>query len=267
MSGFKYIDLNIKDRIATVSLNNPGKLNSLNETMWEEIRSVFIDLHSNDVVNVCVIKGNGKHFSSGIDINYLISVMEKTKVIKPEEQKEFLYKTILQMQEAFNAISDCQKPVIAAIHGLCIGAGVDLIAACDIRYALYAAHFNIMETKLGIVADMGTLQRLPRIIGDGDLKELALTSKIFTGIKGKRIGLLNKCFITKKQLYKESFKLAKLIASHPTEAVQGTKETINYSRDHNVADGLEYIARLNSVLLNSPQMESRLDKILSMLKK
>jgi enoyl-CoA hydratase len=267
MSVFKFLKIEIKDEIATVILNNPKKANSINEVMWGEIGTAFRELHVNEDVKVCIIKSTGKHFTSGIDINYLKSMMTATKAKAPEEQKEFLYQTILKMQSAFNAISDCNKPVIAAIHGLCIGAGIDLIAACDIRYSLYTSHFSIMETKLGIVADMGTLQRLPHIIGDGALKELALTSKVFSAFKARKIGLLNDCFLTKKKLYKKSYELAKEITSLPAHSVQGTKKTINFSRDHSVEEGLESIAQLNSVLLNSPAMENEMKAILGMFKK
>jgi enoyl-CoA hydratase len=265
MPPFKFIQVDIQRKIATIILNNTKKANSLNQVMWDEIRIVFLELQKNKDVRVCILKSNGKHFSSGIDINYLKAIMEKTKSQTPDHQTEFLYQTILKMQHAFSAITDCDKPVIAAIHGVCIGAGVDLITACDIRYSLYTSHFSIMETKLGIVADMGTLQRLPNIISDGALKELALTSKIFSAFKAKKIGLLNDCFLTRKRLYKKSYELAKQIASLPPHAVQGTKTTINYARDHTVAEGLEQIAQMNSVLLNSPTMNEELSKIDSIL--
>ncbi|MFT6631271.1 MAG: enoyl-CoA hydratase [Bacteriovoracaceae bacterium] len=267
MTEYKFIDLTLDKYIATVTLNNPKKANSLNIQMWDEIRSIFLSLNSNKDVRVCIIKSNGKHFTSGIDLNYLKNIMEETKLVEPPAQTEFLHDTIKGMQEAFSAISDCQKPVIAAIHGLCIGAGVDLIAACDIRYSTYNSYFSIMETKLGIVADMGTLQRLPLIIGDGALKEFALTSRIFSGIKAKKIRLVNEYFFTRKRLYKKAFQLAQELTHLPEHSVQGTKKTINFSRDHSVSEGLEYIAKLNSTLLNSPEMEKEMKKLLGMLKK
>ena len=267
MTKYKYIDLVLEKHVATVILNNPRKANSLNIEMWDEIKRVFLDLDLNVDIRVCVIKSNGKHFTSGIDLNYLNTIMEETKARVPSDQTQFLYETIKGMQEAFNAISECKKPVIASIHGLCIGAGIDLIAACDIRYSTFNAYFSIMETKLGIVADMGTLQRLPLIIGDGALKEFGLTSRIFSGIKAKKIRLVNDFFFTKKKLYKKTYQLAQEISELPAHLVQGTKKTVNYSRDHNVSEGLEYIAKLNATLLNSPEMEREMKKVLSMLKK
>jgi enoyl-CoA hydratase len=267
MSQYEFIELEVKNNIATVILNNPKKANSINITMWGEIRSVFTSLTANSNVKACIIKSNGKHFTSGININYLQTIMEKTKEQDQADQANFLYKIIKEMQEAFNAIANCNKPVIAAIHGLCIGAGVDLIAACDIRYSMYNSYFSIMETKLGIVADMGTLQRLPHIIGDGALKEYGLTSKVFSGRRAKKINLVNDYFFSKSRMYKKAYSLAQELTYLPAHSVQGTKETINFSRDHTVDDGLEYIARLNSVLLNSPEMEIEMEKLINKLKK
>jgi len=263
----EYIKLEIKDNIGLVTLNNPKKANSLNVKMWGEIKDVFKEMDQNDDVRVCIIKANGKNFSSGIDINYLIDIIENKNKIEVNLQTDHMRTAILEMQESFNAIEDCKKPVIAAIHGICIGAGVDLIAACDIRYSLYQAFFSIKETELGIVADMGTIQRLPYIIGDGDLKELALTSKNFSGLKAKKVGLINKCFLSKQGLHKYSFKIAKLIAKHPVDAVQGTKTTINFNRSDNVRRGLVNVAELNSNLLNSPQVDASLKNIQEKLKR
>lgn len=267
MTNYKFLQYELKNSVATVTLNNHRKANSLNEVMWREIKEIFQYIDSCKEVNVCIIKANGKHFSSGIDINFLKSIMEDTKLQLESDQKQFLKIKILEMQESFSAISNCKKPVIAAIHGLCIGAGVDLIAACDLRYSLYSSHFSIMETKLGIVADMGTLQRLPRVISDTHLKELALTSRVFSARKAKEIGLLNGCTLTRNGLYKKVVKLAREISELPMHAVQGTKQTINYSREMPVSEGLEYIGKLNSVLLNAPEMEVEMNKLMGMFKK
>lgn len=267
MYDFNFLKVSISNSIATVLLNNPKKVNALNQTMWGELKTAFNMLSNDKEVKVCVIRGAGKHFSSGIDINYLTSIMEDIKLVNKDNQSKKLNKTILEMQESMSAIEDCIKPVIAAIHGACIGGAVDLISACDIRYSSYFSYFSIMETKLGIVADMGTLQRLPLVLSDGDLKELAYTSRIFNGYKAKRIGLVTKMFFSKTRLLKKSYDLAREISSLPSHAVEGTKKTINYSRDRKVSEGLEYIANLNSTLLMSPETSRELEKIKSQLKK
>ena len=257
----QYLRVSIEDSIAVVLLNNPKKTNAINETMWGEIKTAFDELANIDEVKVCIIKSDAKHFSSGIDVNFLTTIMNRISSLPEDEREEALYEQIKIMQESMNAIESCPKPVIAAIHGICVGGAVDLVAACDIRLATYSSMFSIMETKLGIVADMGTLQRLPRIISDTHLKELALSSDFFTGFKAKKIGMVNRNYLTKKALHSGAYKWAKKLATLPSIAVQGTKQTINYGRDHAVLDGLEQVARLNSHLLMSEQTTKALSEI------
>lgn len=260
-TNYDFLSLEIKNSIASITLNNPKKTNAINELMWREIKEVFEKIHSMDKIKVCILKSNAKHFSSGIDINFLISIMEKLEKLPKEKRSEALYDQIKNMQESMNAIEKCAKPVIAAIHGLCVGGAVDLIAACDIRLATYTSLFSIMETKLGIVADMGTLQRLPYIISDSHLKEFSLTSNFFSGYKAKKIGMINHNYFCKKSLHKAAYKLATHIASLPSVAVQGSKQTINAMKAQQIETGLSQIAKLNSHLLLSDETRTALDKV------
>lgn len=248
---FNFLKLEFKNHIAFLTLNNAKKANALNEVMWKEIKEAMGIIDKNDDIHVCILNAAGKRFTSGIDINYLDSTMEETK--KADNREEFLYKRIKEMQSSFSAIENSRVPVISAIHGFCIGGGVDLVAACDMRYSTINCFFSIMETKLSIVADMGTLQRLTRVIPTGILKELTYTSRIFSGYKAQKYGLVNKTFFFKKNMDKYVLKLAKEIASLPSNAVQGSKTSINYSNDHSVDEGLDHIAKMNSTLLMKEQ--------------
>lgn len=260
MNNFKYLKVTLKDEICTVILNNPGKSNALNETLWFEIAEVFEQINRSSA-KVAVILSESKNFSSGIDINFLNTILKKLESLDQNSRREALYRQIKKMQHSFNEIEKCRVPVIAAVHGICVGGALDLISACDIRLSTYQCIFSILETKLGIVADMGTLQRLPKIISDTHHKELALTSDFFSGRKAKKIGLVSRNYISKKLLHKGAFKLAKKIASHPAYAVEGTKKSINFARDHTTGASLEQIAKLNSTLLLTPESIENLEKL------
>lgn len=267
METLEYIKIDVKDSIATVTLNNPKKTNAINEEMWREIGVAFNSLNELKHVNVAVLKSDAKHFSSGIDINFILGIMERLEKLPEDERPDALYKQIIHMQDSISAIQKCRVPVIAAIHGICVGGAVDLIAACDIRLSTYTSIFSILETKLGIVADMGTLQRLPRVMSDSNLKYLALTSDFFNGLKAKKMNLVSSNHLNKKSVHKAAYKLAEKIAKLPTNAVQGTKTTINFARDNSVENGLEQVAKMNSTLLLSEQTVAALDKVKAKLAK
>lgn len=262
MNKYQFLRIEVKKNIATLTLNNPQKANALNKVLWFELGKAFREIDQNEDVRVCILLGDGRHFTSGIDINYLADIMERCQKIPKEKQKAFLYQTIKDMQEAISAINQCRKPVIAAVHGVCIGGGVDLIAACDMRFSTKLTVFSIMETRLGIVADMGTIQRLRFNIPDGLLKELALTSKLFRGFQAEKWGLVNKAYLTKAKLLSEVYQLAQTICSLPSYAVQGTKQSINFSRDHTVSEGLEDVAQLNSELFLTEEAKKTFGQIM-----
>jgi enoyl-CoA hydratase len=171
------------------------------------------------------------------------------------------------MQSAFSAIVDCSIPTIAAIHGVCIGGAIDLISACDIRLASSRSYFSIMETQLGIPADMGTLQRLHFNLPDGRLRELAYTSAIFSGRKAKKWGIVNDTYFTRKGLMKAAFVLANRIASHPSYAVRATKTSLNLNSDFIVNNGLNAIAKVNSELLQTVAAKATMNDLKAKMKK
>ena len=165
-----------------------------------------------------------------------------------------LRRKILQMQASFNAVDRCRKPVLAAIQGYCLGGAIDLIAACDMRYAAEDAQFSIKEIDMGMAADVGTLQRLPRIIGDGLLRELAYTGRMVSADEARAIGLVNRVYSDHAGLLEGVMAIAQDIASKSPIAIGGTKQMISYMRDHRVDDGLEYVATWNAAMLQSSDL-------------
>ena len=165
-----------------------------------------------------------------------------------------LKRKIEELQSTFTVVDQCSKPVLAAIQGYCLGGAIDLISACDMRYCSSDAKFSIKEIDIGMAADVGTLQRLPHIIGDGIMRELAYTGRTVDGDEAQRIGLVNRTYADQEALMAGVFEIAHSIAQKSPIAVQGSKEMIRYMRDHTVADGLNYIATWNAAMLQSEDL-------------
>jgi len=266
MPKFEYLELTLINHVLHLQLAREHKANAMNKAMWFEIGEVYRWISAQPNIHVVVLSGKGKQFSSGADINFLMQVMESTETASGDKAAH-LNAEILNMQSAFSAIVDCAAPTIAAIHGVCIGGAIDLISACDIRLASYSSYYSIMETQLGIPADMGTLQRLHFNLPDGRLRELAYTSAIFSGRKAKKWGMINNAYFTRKKLMKEAFKLANRIASLPSYAVKATKRSLNLNSDSVVTQGLNAIASVNAELLQSADAKSTMVALKSKLKK
>lgn len=245
--------LSIEAHLAHVTFNRPERANALNQKAWDEMRSIFEDLDENEDVRVIILSGAGKHFCAGIDLELLMNVAQFSQKCEGRKREQ-LRKKILDLQAPINAIEQCSKPVIAAIHGGCIGAGVDIASACDMRYAVSDAFFTVKEIDMGMVADLGTLQRLPKIIAPGIAREMAFTGRNVSGQEAERIGLVNRSFENSDLMNAEILNIAQLIASKSPLAIRGTKTVMNYSRDHSVSDGLEYIANWNAAMLLSDDL-------------
>ncbi|MDE1165415.1 MAG: crotonase/enoyl-CoA hydratase family protein [Pseudomonas sp.] len=253
MPDYQAFRVELKDKIAHVQINRPEKINAMNAAFWSEIVEIFQWVDDTDEARVVVLSGAGKHFSSGIDLMLLASVANELGKDVGRNAR-LLRRKILTMQASFNAVDNCRKPVLAAIQGYCIGGAIDLIAACDMRYAAGDAQFSIKEVDMGMAADVGTLQRLPRIIGDGMLRELAYTGRMVDAQEAQRIGLVNRTFDDQAALLDGVFAIAAQIAAKSPIAVTGTKEMISYMRDHRIDDGLEYIATWNAAMLQSTDL-------------
>jgi len=251
---FKSIKVACSNHIAEVLLFGPGPGNAMGPEFWQEFPVAIVELSRDKNVRVIVIKGSGKHFCSGLDLAKMMPVLAKSGQMLGEERSELL-KLIVSMQDAISSVENCGKPVIAAIHGACIGAGVDLIAACDIRICSSDARFSVREVKVAIVADLGSLQRLPRIIGEGRTRELAFTGKDIQADEAMRIGLVTHVFNDIESLNAGAQKLASEIAENPPLVVAGVKKILNESRDQSVAAGLQNVAVWNSAFLHSAELE------------
>ncbi|MGV8921628.1 MAG: crotonase/enoyl-CoA hydratase family protein [Pseudomonas sp.] len=253
MSDYQAFKVELTDHIAHVQLNRPEKINAMNAAFWSEIIEIFQWIDDTDDVRVVVISGAGKHFSSGIDLMLLASVA--TELGKDVGRNaRMLRRKILQMQASFTAVDKCRKPVLAAIQGYCIGGAIDLISACDMRYAAADAQFSIKEIDMGMAADVGTLQRLPRIIGDGMMREMAYTGRMVDAEEARSIGLVNRVYADTASLLEGVLVIAHEIAAKSPIAIAGTKEMISYMRDHRIDDGLEYIATWNAAMLQSADL-------------
>ncbi|WP_348748364.1 crotonase/enoyl-CoA hydratase family protein [Pseudomonas rhodesiae] len=250
MSEYQAFVVELNGNVANVQINRPEKINAMNAAFWTEIIDIFQWIDDTDAVRAVVLSGAGKHFSSGIDLMMLASVANDLGKDVGRNAR-LLRRKILELQASFNAVDNCRKPVLAAIQGYCIGGAIDLISACDMRYAAEDAQFSIKEIDIGMAADVGTLQRLPRIIGDGMLRELAYTGRMFGAEEARDIGLVNRVYADHDSLLAGVLEIARGIAAKSPIAVTGTKAMISYMRDHTVNDGLEYVATWNSAMLQS----------------
>jgi enoyl-CoA hydratase len=250
MTDYTVLEVEVAEHIAHVRLNRPEKANALSAPFWTEIPRAFRWIAGNPDVRVAVISGNGKHFCAGIDLEMLAAGAGRALADDPGRAREALRLRILELQDTFTAIERCRKPVLAAVHGSCLGAGVDLVSACDMRYCTADAAFAIREIDIGLTADVGTLQRLPRLIGDGILRELAYTGRPVLGPEAAQIGLVNRAFPDREALLQGVMQIARAIAAKAPLAVRGSKEMILYTRDHTVADSLNYIATWNAAMLS-----------------
>jgi len=251
---FETLSVGLADGVATVELNRPEKANAMSRQMWQDIRSVFRWVDETPEARVAVISGRGKYFTSGIDLAMLAGLKEQISDSCDGRAREKLRRLILDLQDSLSGIERCRKPVIAAIHGACIGGGIDLITCCDMRYAAAEAYFSIKEIDVGMTADVGTLQRLPKLVPDGIARELAYTGRRFDAAEAKQIGLINRVYDSAESLREGVAEIAATIAGKSPLSIRGVKQMVVYSRDHSVADGLNYVATWNAAMLMSEDL-------------
>jgi enoyl-CoA hydratase len=213
----------------------------------------FARLDGDEEVRAIIVRGAGDQFSYGLDLAAMMGDLGPhfSGAANLAAERTAMLDLVLQMQQAFDRVEACRKPVIAAVVGWCIGGGLDLIAACDIRLCSADARFSLREVKVAIVADLGSLQRLPRIIGEGNTRELALTGKDISAERALRINLVNEVYDTPEALIEAARTVAHEIAANPPLVVQGIKRVMNYCADKSVKDWLEFVAVWNSAFLQS----------------
>jgi len=248
---FATLAIALDQGIADIRLNRPDKSNALNDAMWQEIRQAFAWADASPEVRVVVLAGNGRNFCAGIDLAMLGSIQQRIASPDGARSREALRRLILDLQDCLTAIERCRKPVLAAIQGACVGGALDLVTCCDMRYAAPDAIFSIKEIDLGMVADVGTLQRLPRLVGEGMARELAYTGRNVDADEARALGLVNRVFESPQALIDGVGQIARTIAGKSPLATRGIKEVMNFSRDHSVADGLNFVATWNAALLLS----------------
>lgn len=252
---FDTLSVSLDQHIATIRLNRPDKANAMNLAMWHDIRSAFQWVDATAEARVAILEGEGKSFTSGIDLQMMMGLGAQIEHDCEARTREALRRVILDLQDTLTSLERCRKPVLAAIHGACIGGGIDLICCADMRYCAEDAYFSIKEIDIGMVADVGTLQRLPKLIGEGMVRELAYTARKVDAAEARQIGLVNRVFATQEVLREGVREIAAVIAAKSPLSVRGTKEMINYARDHSVADGLNYIATWNAAMLMSEDLQ------------
>jgi enoyl-CoA hydratase len=248
---YKHFLVSIEDHIATVQFNRPEKANALHRPAWEEMKNLFEELDQNKDVRVIILGGAGKHFCSGIDLELLMSFQQLNQMDCEARKREALKEVIQWLQSCVNAIENCRQPVVAAIHKACIGGGLDIAAACDMRYCSEDAFFSIKEIDLGLVADLGVLQRLPKIISPGMVAEMAYTARNVSSSEARPCGLVNAVFDSKEQLQQEVKNMARSISEKSPLVVRGIKQHLLHSRDHSVGEGLRHVANWNAGMLFS----------------
>ncbi|KAL8508512.1 hypothetical protein ACS0TY_018946 [Phlomoides rotata] len=243
-----------ESRVFDLVLSRPSRSNALSRDFFTEFPLALSSLDQNPDVGVIVFSGDGNNFCSGIDLQFLGAVFSDTQSDDPGRTREILRREIKFLQRAATAIEECRKPVIAAVHGACIGGGIDLITACDLRYCTESASFSVKEVDLAITADLGTLQRLPAIVGYGNAMDLAMTARRFSGSEAKELGLVSKVFSSREELEKGVSEIAEGIAGRSPLAIIGTKRVLIQGRDLTVDQGLDYVATWNSALLISDDL-------------
>jgi enoyl-CoA hydratase len=242
-------------QVATVRLNRPDKANAMNLAMWHDIRRAFQWVDETSEARVAVLEGEGRHFTAGIDLQMMAGLLPSIHDDCDGRSREKLRRLILELQDTLTSLERCRKPVLAAIHGACVGGGIDLVCCADMRYCSADAQFVVKEIDIGMVADVGTLQRLPKLIGhQGLVRELAYTGRTVDALEAQAIGLVNRVFDTREALQAGVREIATTIAAKSPLSIRGIKEMLTYARDHSVADGLNHVATWNAAMLMSEDL-------------
>jgi enoyl-CoA hydratase len=234
-------DFSVDSHVARIVFNRPDKANAMVLPFWQEMVDVFAEIEDRPEVRAVVISSTGKHFTGGLDLSAFANIAGEMMQGDRGRVGEQMRRTVAEMQETFAVIDRCRVPVLAAIQGGCIGGGVDLISACDMRYCTNDAWFCIQEINIGMTADVGTLQRLPHLMPSGLVRELAYTGRRMPAEEAFRCGLVNASYATQDEMLAAVLQIAKMIAAKSPLAVHGSKEMLNYTRDHDTADALNYM--------------------------
>jgi len=251
------LDLSITDHIATLTLDRPDALNAMGPAFFEELPQRMTEIDEADRVRVVILRASGRAFSAGLDLKQMgPEILAGESTASPVQERQALREQIQRMQAALSSVAACRVPVIAAIQGACIGGGIDLITACDIRLAADDARFSIRETRMAMVADLGTLQRIRDIVPEGHVAELVYTGKDIPAHRAAKIGLVNRVLDDREMLEDAAREMATQIAENSPLAVEGAKHILRSSRDQSVEEGLDYVALWNAAFLQSEDLSA-----------
>ncbi len=253
------LSIEVDGHVATLWLDRAEKRNALGPDFWSDLPRAMTAIGTDPEVRAVVVAARGPHFTVGLDLVAMAGLAGPSETgdgtrLSMAARARAARAAILDLQASVTSVADCPVPVIAAVHGYCIGGGVDLISACDVRMASADALFSVRETKIAIVADLGSLQRLPHIIGKGHVAELAYTGKDITAARAESIGLVNHVSEDAGATLDAARQMAVEIASNSPLAVQGTKAVLTAGEGRSVAEGLEYVAAWNAGALASDDL-------------
>ncbi len=238
-------EVTTKDKVAHVQLNRPDALNTMIPAFWTELPQLIGELSDSGEVRAIVISSTGKHFSAGMDLSVFTS-SGLSMDGEPGRRNATMSLLVKRLQDSFTALERARVPVLVAIQGGCIGGAVDMVCAADMRYASADAYFVVQETNIGMTADVGTLQRLPKLIPDGIARELVYTGRRMPAARAAQVGLVNEVFDDHESLVAGVLAIAAEIAAHSPLTLWGAKEALVYARDHGVHDSLHQIATWQS---------------------
>ncbi len=249
--------------VATVWLDRPDQRNAFAQDFWDDLPDIMSSLARDDETRAIVIAAVGSSFTVGIDLKafgpmFMSGGAASSDIGQPGSdvgRRMRLYHSIKKLQGAFTSIAQCPKPVIAAIHGHCIGAGIDLITACDIRFAASDATFSVRETRIAMVADVGTMQRLPKIINPGHLAEIVYTGRDFDATEAENIGLVTRVLTNAEATQAEAASVARQIAANSPLAVQGSKAVLAAEEGMSTGDALDHVALWNAAFIQSNDVQ------------
>lgn len=238
---YECFKVEIADKIAHIVLNRPDKFNAMNLAFWRELPEIVHEINEKALARVIVVSSTGKHFTAGMDLSVFSSGRDMTGK-ETGRVRANLMKTVQRLQQTFSCLDEARTPVLMAVHGGCIGGGVDFASACDMRYATRDAFFCIQEINIGMTADVGTFPRLSYLMPQGLVRELAYTGRRLMADEARSCGFINQLFDDQDAMLKGVFAIARDIAARSPLAIWGSKEMLNYGRDHTVADTLRQIA-------------------------
>ncbi len=248
-------NLEISGGVAHLRFSRPDKFNSFTPEFWRELPAAINDISNNAKARVIVLSAEGKHFTAGMDIAVFMQGGLDAQHANRYTTAEAFRFHVQSLQDTFSALENARQPVLAAIQGGAVGAGVDLVTACDCRYASADAFFCVQETAIGMTADVGTFPRLVKVIPEGWARQISYTAERLPAAKAKEIGLVNEVFESHDALVAGVLEIAGKIAAHSPLAVTGCKQMINYARDHSTADTLDHIALWNAAMLSTDDIK------------